>query len=1109
MTLEGLDGALAIRLAGAVSDVAGLVTLAEAAPHLLESTWSCAQEPEGPGSALVPLELGTALADDLARRGLDLVRLRAEGGDLALAPLAEGAAPTRWRSPRVRRAPRLIEALRPRRLPGEPLVDEALFVARPSSPAPGRLLGRLLLLGRGDAQVCAFRGPGDEDLFAVRLKEPPLYLLMSARDDEQSGLLAFARHGATSLWVAWSFEHPLASAAGAALARAGLTALVDERGVWLRAPADLRTRSIYDVLAPTLDAREVELRPAPADLRFQVELRLAPGPPADADLWLLTPERVLDLEPLIDACSSDELGRLTLARLCGEEGTRYLLRERVRPGVARMAARVSETLDDPGYVQVAGADNLYVPAGRRLTPLLRRDDLRRLLDLDRAHTVLLTEDRDGARIVTITEVEESPLQRWLDYVATDRRLELDRLLERSVFDFPEVAVAWPEARRVEPERPPVRERRAEARARKAIRRDARAEQEPAPEQAPETDAAARLRALRERARELEAQLVAGGCDEVAPWRELGAIKSTLGDPDEAIACLEAALFHGGAPHDPAVAGELLAASAAMFPAAPPEEQLADLLLSDRRSAVQAARLGALLLERIAAGAPPADELVQLALPLFSEARTPVSRRLAWSVLAAWHHHARDRLGLTRAKEAILGGVNERGLSDLHDLPRFVRAALAREEGGPDAEVDEGRTRQGQLAALEALWHEASAELTDIDVAANFTRVIFAVGFGRLGARAAAQELIAPVEAELDVHEPPNRALFSLYIARLAHETAGSTAEAWATDLQRVLEGLRDPKHRQVVQWLVKRSLWLGGAAPEEQLLGRPTRFTLPAGLEAAGLAEHLTREMAPAKGRFEYLIAEAVDVCLRRALASGSEAVLGEVLGAAEPGLEGLGILSHRAEAIGACIHAAACLGDDAALGRLVDALLDVARSPRLDSAREVTRAAQRCLIALRRFGGLEPARALLEALAAAHAYTTGDRVSILSTVAAGFMQLGEVQAADALLDRLCGEIFGGELDYVARAQAGLAAAGALRHWPNVARVERFRRFVAQIGVFRDTFTTGRYYETHRVMILEGVVDCLADSRTRQSDRLQGFLDQEEHALRRRIIADWSALCGR
>ena len=29
--------------------------------------------------------------------------------------------------------------------------------------------------------------------------------------------------------------------------------------------------------------------------------------------------------------------------------------------------------------------------------------------------------------------------------------------------------------------------------------------------------------------------------------------------------------------------------------------------------------------------------------------------------------ARDRLGVTRAKEAVLGGINERGLSELHDL----------------------------------------------------------------------------------------------------------------------------------------------------------------------------------------------------------------------------------------------------------------------------------------------------------------------------------------------------------------------------------------------------------------------------------------------------------
>jgi hypothetical protein len=68
---------------------------------------------------------------------------------------------------------------------------------------------------------------------------------------------------------------------------------------------------------------------------------------------------------------------------------------------------------------------------------------------------------------------------------------------------------------------------------------------------------------------------------------------------------------------------------------------------------------------------------------------------------------------------------------------------------------------------------------------------------------------------------------------------------------------------------------------------------------------------------------------------------------------------------------------------------------------------------------------------------------------------------------------------------------------------------LTNLQAFRDTFTTSRYYDTHRLQILEAIVDSLADSRTRHSDRIQGFLDQEEHALRRRIFADWSALCGR
>lgn len=1099
-----------LQLGGTPADGAALAVLAEAAPHLSEGTWSVVLDAASPASVISSPEVDATLARALVGRGLPVVTVDEVAGEVVLTPLGVDRPPLRWSAPRVRAAPRLLEALRPRRLPGEPLVDEALFVMPPGSPAPRRLLERLLLLERGDAQVCSFedlrgeRGP----LFAVRVKAPPVYLLMTARD-EVGDVDVYARGGASPLWVAWSYEHPLAVAAAAALTRAGQVALVDREGAWLRTGGEWRVRSIYDAVAPELAAPRVELRAAEPDLRFRVKIRLAPGPVADADLWLLTPTQLLDLEPLIDACTSDELGRLTVARLTGDEGTAYLLRERVRPGTARMAARVSETLGLAGHVQVAGADNLYIPAGRKLVPLLRRDDLRALLGLDRAHTVLLTEDRDGPRIVTVAEVDEQPLQRWIDYVATDRRLELDRLLERSVFEWPDVTIEWPEQHRPAPERPPPREGRAERpNLPRAVRDEAPAA---APESGVDAELAAHLRALRERGRALERQLIVGGCDEVDVWRELGEIKAELGELDEAAACLEVALLHGGPPYDPVLARRLVQATR---PGGDPnDDALTELVVADRRSPVQSSELGALIVARLADRQPPPDEVMQLALPVFADPRLPVSRRLAWTVLAGWHHHARDRLGITRAKEAILGGINERGLSELHDLPRFIRYALAREADEAEDEPGEARgdrLQQGQLLALEALWREATqAGLPDLDANSAYLRLIFAIGFGRLGARGLAQELVAPIELEIDVHEVPNRALYRLYAARLAHEGSGSSAEAWAADVQRIVDGVRDAKQRQAVVWMQRRSLWLRTEPDDATLVGRTTRFTLPPGLEPAGLGEQLARELSPHSANYDYVMAEAVDVCLRAALASGSEALAADVLGNAEPRLGQIHILSHRAEAVAACMHAAACLGDDAMVGRLLDALVDIARSPQLGSVRELSRAAVRGFVALRRFGGLEPARALLEALAGVHAYTSADRIHLQTTVASGFVQLGEERTADALLERLCGQILGGAFDYVARAQAALAVAQALRHWPNVTRIERFRRFVAELAVFRDTFTTSRYYETHRLQILEAIVDSLADSRTRHSDRIQGFLDQEEHALRRRIVSDWSVLCGR
>jgi hypothetical protein len=264
-------------LAGSPADSATLAVLVEAAPDLAEGPWSCVHDTRGPGSVLACAAIDLTRALRLARRGLEVVALSDEGDDVLLTPVADDRPPIRWHAPHRREAPHLIEALRPHRLPGEPLVDEALFILPAESPAARVLLERLLLLQRGDVQVCSFTADTREH-FAVRVKNPPIYLLMTARDDDRPGVGVHARHASTSLWVAWSYEHPLAGPAATALARSNHTALVDRHGAWLRLPAEWRTRSIYDALTPVFTATAVDLTPVETDLRFKIQIRLAPGP---------------------------------------------------------------------------------------------------------------------------------------------------------------------------------------------------------------------------------------------------------------------------------------------------------------------------------------------------------------------------------------------------------------------------------------------------------------------------------------------------------------------------------------------------------------------------------------------------------------------------------------------------------------------------------------------------------------------------------------------------------------------------------------------------------------------------------------------------------------
>ncbi|MGB1016779.1 MAG: hypothetical protein ACPG4T_21750, partial [Nannocystaceae bacterium] len=618
----------------------------------------------------------------------------------------------------------------------------------------------------------------------------------------------------------------------------------------------------------------------------------------------------------------------------------------------------------------------------------------------------------------------------IDYVATDRRVVLDRMLESTVFTFPEVTIEWP--KKVEaPIRPPKATRG--PRRRRTKRVDVEPEVEAAEEMASEaeeeqTPAAVRLRQLREQARSLENIVAEGGVDDPGVWGDLGYLKHALDETDEALTCQVAEVFYSGATRPDTQVKALFHASAKVVGVPPSAEGVLELAVRDRRSSDELVLLGTGVLAAIEGQLKVPDDVIQLVVPTYADPRTPVPRRLAWSILEAFYRRRGDRLGMTRAKEAIVGGVNSRGLSELHDLPRFVRYALAMADG--PGEGGGAQNVRNYVTALESLLGAVEGQgFEEIDVFACYARIIFAVGFMRLGEKKSALELVAPVEYELDVHERPNQLLFRLYLARMAHVGAGGSPGAWASEVQKLLSPIRDPKVLRVVHWLRKRSVWL--QIPDDKAAPVRVRPALARTFErlrkrrgdiATTLAESLR-----ARAYYDYELTEAVEHGIGQAMASGSEAMIRDVLAVAVGGLGNIEILGHRAQAIGSCLRAASLLSDEVTVERLLDSLIDLANDRQLASVKDLLKAVHPALMALRRFGEIASARRLLEALEGVKTYSRFGDLQLLASIAAGRMQLGDGRQADLIVDSSINRVLKPGTDYVGRYEAAAAIIHILR----------------------------------------------------------------------------------
>ncbi len=1099
---------IGFRLTGTVADIPVLDRLVMFfAPSVLTAPWGCWWRPEERSSFVWPLTTEGVTVDAVRAAGLSPVVVHVDARGIRIVDPSDdrpvAATPTTPPGSSgpgsVREAPSLAEAVRPLEIPGDARVPEALFVVPATGPVATFYFDRLLRLNRDDATVARWVDD-DGDKLVLRVSEPPLYLLMRARDRDAE-VTAFARLDELGrVWCEWGTTHPLVASLRQRVDPS--VVLISKDGRWRTFAEAWTERSIFDALSPSLPLPRIDLETTPDVPRLEIRLRLVPGVPQPPELFFLTPEQLYDLEHLIQDLPHDDLRRLMASRLSGPDSeVYYVLRERAATRGEPLGPRIADFLGAVGFSKHEALDDLYLPVDRRLRPKMRRDELRRMLELDHHRLVIIEDDpHRGPRQIVVEDASEVPLTEWTQLVALDRRLALDALYERAVFAFPPVeTVPLADERRTSSgARPPEsRPRRAPERPKRRPRPE-----EPATETAPTADRID-LVAARERAKVLEGELAAGGVDAWSPWAELADLKAALGDAEDAAFAAECAAFYHpwGPAHAEPIDRVLLNRGGALD-----DDRLVNLAAAGALRPSDAARLMAATLARLVHREPIPPGVIESVLERTLDASFPVSRRQAWLLAAAWYRHADDPLGMTRAQEAAIGILNARGLSELYDVPVFVRRTLA--FGQADA-VDRADT--SERVELERLWDEAVRPLPRDPPTVVYVRLLFGVGLARVGARDALREIVDHVEGAIHGYSAVNQLMFRLLLNRITYESAPTDPDEWSAKVQQTI-GSSGSKEQKPARWLAKRCRWLGHPEPED----RPRSLTsnVLRKLEKSpdeGFRATFDALWMPKRGAApltEWELVAATEHLVLAAARTGATKTMTALLDGIDEISTSVNVPAHRVRLITASLRGAAAVDAEDRVEAALNELADLAERGELPWIREVKSTLRPALSALRRLGLAERAVDLLEALVNMPTKTPKDRVVLRATLADGFLQLSRFDEADALVRESLDAILSEALGYPDRAEATRVLFDSLRHWPARTRAEFGEEILANMSIFRDSYVMGVHFKPHQIMVTEALVDSLADVQTRKHDLLTAYQDAEEYVIRRKILNDWKELCG-
>jgi len=821
-------------------------------------------------------------------------------------------------------------------------------------------------------------------------------------------------------------------------------------------------------------------QPLPAPLPIPVELRASPI--HASDLVLLDEDALLRWGRSLTTTSSESLRSLLLTRL--EDGgghVRYVLRRRPHPDTTE--ASLLDDVEGVHFSRAHDVDGLWVQQGHRVSPPLSADRKRRLFSLDEVDACLLSTDADGLRIWLLPELQDLPAETWTEYVATDRRSVLDVMLEEAVAQLP----------RVQPKRarPPKRVDSLRPSPPAPTREEPSSPPPPSSSPTSSPPPPREQVVLRSELTRLEKTLSAGGVDDARLWREAAWLAHALDEWADAAFCASSAVFFDGATA-PEMAS-LLQQLASGPDDAPPD--LFALVSEPSASSTRRRQLAAALLQALLADAPrPPDAAIEAAL---TSSLGSLPSRLVWRLLHLLFSVRGDELGWLRARERVLGHLFAADHVDLVDAPLFARRHVAQR---PSPE-----TTTANAEALAAV----TARLDGVDTTerlhplAALSCAILQVGHQRCGSRLATL-LHNQLLEEVDAHDVEHRALLQLYLERSAAESSGAADDDRRQALRRRLDAVADPRARALAAWFAKRSSWLSLSTPDlDAPWVRPTMDAFAvAGEEAAEDAVAALESAFDLQEAYDYEVVAVAKRLLRAARATGRDEVIEPLVAATMRQLPRIHILGHRADAAGSCLQAAAALASDAHTQQLVKQVVRIAHSDRAPPVAQLLHALEPALSALRRRGDVDAARRLLRDIEPLCVVDGRPDARMLAYVARGKQLCGQADEAQHHLQQSLGSVLDDGLPHVQRFDGACAVLDAVRGFPLDVRRDLCVQVASSWTLFKDTFTARAYWPTHQLLVLERLVDALADNDAQQDDQLLGFLEREEHATRMYILSD-------